>query len=71
MAKNNSGRTAHKSVTDRGHSRRHETAENHLDARSFGPKSKGQKRKEAFARSGIPQSFMEKQERDKLNADAS
>ncbi len=32
MAKSNKGRTEHRSVTDRGHSRRHETAENHLRA---------------------------------------
>ena len=32
MGKSNKGRTEHRSVTDRGHSRRHETAENHLKA---------------------------------------
>lgn len=32
MAKSNSGRAQHKSVTDRGSSRRYESAQNHLNA---------------------------------------
>lgn len=32
MGKSNRGTVEHRSVTDRGHSRRHETAENHLKA---------------------------------------
>ena len=46
MGKSNKGRTEHRSVTDRGHSRRHETAENHLDAQThYRNRAKGRKNK--------------------------
>ena len=46
MAKSNKGRTEHRSVTDRGHSRRHETAENHLNAQDhYRNRAKGRENK--------------------------
>lgn len=61
MSNSNSGRAQHRSVTDRGSSRRYDSAQNHLSARACGPKSKAQKRQEAFERNGIPLSFANKQ----------